>query len=293
MADGGSDVAGPGALSARRAQPDCRAPVQPRLPDYVVAPDVDALPGRGQHQSPGDQPVDGGGAHPPAHGDSSRNESLRSPPRRERCVLAAAGGQLSGQMHHARAGGPAGLFLPDPGPGSPRSAVPGRDRPGCLDDALRLGTELETPFRHAAAAVHISCLGALFPRDEAAVSAGDRWHALAVVPVHGNHLYGAWRSVRGRERTRDRARLRHVPVGRRRSVRGGCLAAPGTWVRVNSRVDAVGARTGATCRLLEGKTRTNQIELSAALGRKELARETAEGRLRNSARSAGASPFNE
>src|SRR5208337_560143 len=196
-------------------------------------------------------------------------------------------------MHHARVGGPAGLFLPDPGPGSPRSAIPGRGCPGCLDDALRLGTELETPFRHAAATVHISCLGSLFPRDEAAVSAGDRWHALAVVPVHGDHLNGAWRSVRGRERTRDRARLRHVPVGRRRSLCGGCLAAPGTWVRVDGRADAGGARTDAACRLLEGKAGTNQIELSATLGRKELARETAEGRLKKSARSAGARPLNE
>ena len=98
---------------------------------HVVAPDADAIPGGGEHQSSGNQPIDGRGAHPLAHRNSSGEQSLRSSSRCEHRLLAAAGRELSRQVLDGDAGGLARGFLPDPSTRSPRSAIPGRDCPGC------------------------------------------------------------------------------------------------------------------------------------------------------------------
>ena len=143
--------------------------------------------------------------------------------------MAAPAGGPAGQGAFGRSGRPAGVALPDEGRPGPAERPPAvrRVRPGRLDDALRLGAELEAPLRDALAPLHLSDVprgrGARGGAGAARPGVGDG----ALDAADGDDVERAGGPLRAPPGAQDRAGVRYVPLGGGRPLRRHGLAGAG------------------------------------------------------------------
>src|SRR5262249_24504223 len=134
---------------------------------------------------------------PPPYRARPHAGALRARSRREHREPPPRGREVGDQGSSSRTARAAGFLLPDQDARPTRPAPARRGRAGRPDDALRVGTELETSLCDGPAADHISGVGILLAAGRAPRPAGPHAVLGAVLRPDGGHVSGDRRPVRG------------------------------------------------------------------------------------------------